>query len=459
MVRSTELIEKIQKALPKEDWLAIEAPIHELKNQQVRKARKTLISQINCIITETALKNNSPGFLLALPDIPGNEIDDLFSRIVRQYIATKREDWLEIIYTLSRKLGKKSKQSRVFAMVARDLIDAGVSEKNPALIESGMAILNRISFRKYRSDIMIDIIPLLIVWAITIHDKTLLCTSLRLIEEIGDISKRSVLHAELSKALATIAILEREKKAFFYSIRSAAGIHQKIRRQGCIAFIIERGAKSVFSGEMADIPRFMDNFGEVSPEAQLEIVSALTAQLLERTTDKEQILSILGAICKTRPSATSTIVIDLLKKAERSGEFWYLKSALELQQHIAEPGSYPLREMIHAAIAVATATGNMQILNDLIPVIGKNSTTAAASRTYLQFSQIMLSSGDFDSALGLFAKISHDTESLPQYAEILTQLVKAGFMHDRIPVVTGASPQISERDNRYGLLCTVLPSN
>jgi hypothetical protein len=189
---------------------------------------------------------------------------------------------------------------------------------------------------------------------------------------------------------------------------------------------------------MADIPRFIDNFAAISPEAQLEIISALTTQLLERTRDKEQIVSSLQTICETRPSATSTIIIDLLRKAERSGEFWYLSSALELQQHISDTGSYPLREMIHAAIAVATATGNMQVLNDLIPVIEKNSSTIGVSRTFLQFSQIMLSSGDFRSALELFAKISHETENLPQYSDILTHLLKAGFLNDTIPVVREA---------------------
>ena len=148
MARSTEIIEKIQHVLSKEEWLTIEAPILELKAQQVRKARKTLIGQINHIIIESSLKNDRPEILLALPDIQGNEIDDLFPRIVRQYIATKRDDWLTIIYSLSEKLGKKSTQSRVFAMVARDLIDAGVSGKDPALIENGMLILDRISFRK-----------------------------------------------------------------------------------------------------------------------------------------------------------------------------------------------------------------------------------------------------------------------------------------------------------------------
>ena len=435
MVRSTEIIEKIQHTLSKEDWLSVEAPILELQAQQVRKSRKILISQVNHIIIETALKNDSPGILLALPDIQGSEIDDLFSRIVRQYISSKRDDWFTLIYSLSEKLSKKSNQSRVFAMVARDLIDAGVSEKDPDFIGNGMEILGHISFRKYRSDIMIDIIPLLIVWAVTIHDKKLLCTSLHLIGEIGDISKRSVLHAELSKALATIAIQKKERTAFFYSIQSAAEIHQKIRRQTCIASIIERGAKSLFGKEMADIPRFIDNFGTISPEAQLEIISALTSQLLERIKDKEQIVTVLQAICGKRPSATGTIIIDLLRKAERSGELWYLSTALDLQQHISETGSYPLREMIHAAIAVATATGNMQVLNDLIPVIEKNSSVVGISRTYLQFSQIMLVSGDFGSALHLFGKISHDTESHPQYSDILTQILKAGFRDDSIPNV------------------------
>jgi hypothetical protein len=432
MVRSAEIIDKIQQALSKEEWLIIEAPILEIKAPQVRKARKTLIGQINHIIVETALKNDRPHILLALPDIHGNEIDDLFSQIVRQYITTKRDDWLAIIYSLSEKLGKKSNQSRVFASVARDLIDAGVSEKNPGLIDNGMEILGHISFRKYRSDIMIDIIPLLIVWAITIQNKKLLCTSLQLIREIGDISKRSILHAELSKALATIAIQKKDRTAFFFSIQNAAEIHQKIRRQTCIASIIERGAKSVFGKEMADIPRFIDNFGAISPEAQLEIISALTAQMLERTRDKELVVSILRTVCETRPSATSTIIIDLLRKAERSGEFWYLSSALELQQHISETGTYPLREMIHAAISVATATGNMQVLNDLIPVIEKNSSTVGVSRTYLQFSQIMLSCGDFGSALDLFSKISHETENLSQYSDILTHLLKAGFLNNSI---------------------------
>jgi hypothetical protein len=433
MVRSAEIIASVQNTLPKEEWMILEAPLLELRARQVKKTRKTLISQINHIIVETALKNDRPRMLCALPEIHGNEIDDLFSRIVRHYISTGRDEWLGIIYSLTEKLGKKSNQSRIFAMVARDLIAAGVSGKDPALIANGMTTLARISFRKYRSDIMIDIIPMLIVWAETIRDKKLLCESFSLIGEIGDISKRSVLHAELSKALAAIAIQEKDKEAYFYSIRSAAEIHQKIRRQTCIVSIIEQGAGSAFGKEMADISRYMENFAAIPPEAQLELISALATQLLEGPGDRERILSALRSLCQERPSAAGTVIIDLLKKAERSGEPWYLSSAQDLQNHFGGTGSYPLREMIHGAISVATATGSMQVLRDLIPVIEENSSRPGASRTFLQISQIMLSCGDFRSALDLFGKAGRETESTPQYADLLTGLLKAGFLHDCIP--------------------------
>src|SRR5208337_5166373 len=107
------------------------------------------------------LKITNPNFFWHSA-IQESDNDDLFSRIIKQYITTKDSAWLHKVFSLSEKIGKKSNQSRVFAMIARDLIDAGVSDANQDFIDQGMIILDRISFRKYRSDIMIDIIPLLI---------------------------------------------------------------------------------------------------------------------------------------------------------------------------------------------------------------------------------------------------------------------------------------------------------
>ena len=100
--------------------------------------------------------------------------------------------------------------------------------------------------------------------------------------------------------------------------------------------IIEKGAKSVFGKEMTDIPLFMDNFTDISHDAYLEIISSLTEQLLESVKDKETNYHYSADVCEDKPEVTATIVIDLLKKAERSGDPWFLSTAMNLHQHISD---------------------------------------------------------------------------------------------------------------------------
>lgn len=435
MVRSNEFAEMIQHTLPPEEWNIIRPAITEINRQKGRRARKNILLEMNKVVIDTAMKNNNPALLLALQDIQGGEVEALFSRIIRQYIHTKDDAWLKSFLALSEKLEKKSNQSRVFAMIARDLIDAGVTDADPDLIATGMIMLNRISFRKYRSEIMIDIIPLLIVWAITIRDRKILHTSLTLIEEIGDISKRSILHAELAKALATIAVLDKDQVLFITSIQSATQIHQKIRRQQCLAYIIEKGAKAHFSKEMADIPHFMKSFESITQDAYLEVISTLAGQMLDRIKDKTQVFTVLDELCAKNPSVTGTIVIDILEKAERTGDPWFLKTAMELQGRRSDAENYPVREIVRAGVSIAKKTGNMHILTELIPVINKQCNSGTLSRVYLQFSQIMLDAGDFHAALAIFREIHQESESLPLYADCLIQLLRGGILHDQIILI------------------------
>jgi len=435
MVNSTEIIRKVRQALSAEDWIIVENSIAEIHQEKGKRAQKTLIKEINKLITTTAFKKHKPELLLALPDLPANDIDDLFSQIIQQFISTKDEKWLKTVHVLSDRLSKKSHQSRVIAMMAQALISAGVHESNAGFIDQGIILLERISFQKYRSDIMIDIIPLLIQWAITTRDEELLYRSQHIIEEISDISKRAVLHAELAKALATVAILEKNRSLFLDSINSAAKIHQKIRRQVCISSIIEKGVKSVFGKETLDISLFIQNFDALSQEIRLEIVNALTEQLLDREKDKTHIITTLQTLCKRIPFVTHTLVIDLLKKAEVSGELWYLSAAVKIHKAFLDTEAYPLRELVRAGISVAKHSNNMQVLSDLIPIIDKHNNPVVISRIYLQFSQIMLSSGDFTSAVEIFKKISHETENLPQYEDNLTYLLKTGILRHSIPLV------------------------
>jgi hypothetical protein len=432
MASTQDIVRKVQRALPPDDWKIIECGLSKILQSQGRRAQKVLVMEINSLISDTAFKNNKPELLIALPDLPGFNIDDLFFRIVQQFITTKDEKWLKSVVTLSDKLGKKSYQSRVFAMMAQTLIEAGVAETNADFIDIGMNMLEQISFRKYRSDVMIDIIPLLIEWAITSRNEKLLRRSHHITEEISDISKRAVLHAELANAMATIAILEKNRPLFLESIHDATKIHQKIRRQLCILSVIEKGVKSVFGKEILDVPHFIQNFNDLAEESQLEIVSALTEQILERLKDKQEIISILQILCEKMPFVTSTLVIDLLKKAEISGDLWFLSAAITIHQLFLDHEVYPIRELVRAGVSVAKRSNNMPVLSDLIPIIDKNSDPVFLSRIYLQFSQIMLSSGDFTSALNIFRKISHETETLPQYVDNLTDLLKTGILRDSV---------------------------
>ncbi len=432
MINRPEIITKIQQALITEDLKILESSIAEIHQEKGKKTQKTLIHEINGLITSAAFKKNKPELLYTLTDLPVNDIDNLFSQIIQQFIITKDDRWLKSVHVLSDKLSKKSCQSRIIAMMAQALISAGVTEANAEFIDAGILLLERISFQKYRSDIMIDIIPLLIEQAIATHDEKLLTRSQNIIEEISDISKRAVLHAELAKALATVAILEKNRAFFLDSINNATRIHQKIRRQVCISSIIEKGMKSVFAKEMLDIPSFIQNFNIVSQEKQLEIVDALTEQILEREKDKTHIITILHDLCEKFPFVTSTLVIDLLKKSEQSGDLWYLSSAIELHQAFLNNESYPVRDLVRAGISIAKHSHNMGVLAVLIPIIEKNTSHAIRSRIYLQFSQIMLSSGDFSSALEIFKKINHETENSPQYEDNLTYLLKTGILKDSI---------------------------
>jgi tetratricopeptide (TPR) repeat protein len=88
----------------------------------------------------------------------------------------------------------------------------------------------------------------------------------------------------------------------------------------------------------------------------------------------------------------------------------------------------------------------MQVLSSLVPFIDKQCNTAVSSRIYLKFSQIMLSAGDFSSALEIFGKISQQPESNSQYTESLLCLIKEAVNKDNIALIRDIILQRLDRD-------------
>jgi len=435
MVLSSESTETIRKALLNEPSVSPDVFRSDTGEPKNKRARKAHLSEIHNIIIDTALNNNKPDLLEYLSEIDDIQVNTLFSRIVRKYVETNDKIWLNSFFFLSQKIKKKSTHSKIFAMLAQDLISSGVERSDDSLVEQGMKILDRISFRKYRSESMIDIIPLLIARAIDKKEVLLLHRSCELINEISDISKRAVLHAEIAMAMSTVAVIKKDSPLFYQSIRCSIIIHQKIRRQDCILSIIEKGARSGFAQELFDIPVFLQNFADADVESQREIISALTKQMLERVKDRNQITAILEKTCASIPFACDTVILALLKKAEKSGDKWYLAYATELQKFLPKEDKYPLREIIRAGMAIARNTKNMTVLSDLIPLIERTCNDSDTSRTYLQFSQIMLACDDYSRSIDMLEKVRDKTENLTQFIECLFLLLKYGIFNDAIPRV------------------------
>src|SRR5208337_1077730 len=324
MILSSLINKRIQEALATDNWEVLNTIVAEVSHFKGKHERALMQRTLNSVIVGCAIRKNKPELLLAIHNIPQEGAEDFCSLILKQYITTREKKWFDGLLNLPEKLGKKSFQSKIISFIARKLISTGISESNPTYIEQGLAVLDKIPIRKYRSDSITECIPRLIRWTVIGNNNTILYHAQDRIGEINDISKRAVLHAEIAQALATIARHKEDMGFFLESIRLAATIHQKLRRKECLTNIIKTGVKSTFGKNVLEIHIFILNFESLPDEIQGDLISVLTEQFLDHTKNKDQINVNLKFLCRKLPFTSNLIIQNLLKKAERSGDFWYL---------------------------------------------------------------------------------------------------------------------------------------
>jgi hypothetical protein len=431
MILSASVIGKIEQALASDDWKVLDSIVADVSGFKGKHARALMQSTLNSIVVDYAFRKNKPELLSAIHNIPQEDAEDLCSSILKHYITTREKKWFAGLLDLPEKVGKKSSQSKIIAFIAQTLISKGISESDPIYIEQGLAVLKKITFRKYRSDSIVECIPKLTKWTVIYGNITILYYARDLIGEINDISKRAVLHAEIAQALATIARQKRDMYLFLESIRLAATIHQKLRRRECLTCIINIGVKSTYGKNLLEIRTFILNFESLQDEIQEDLINALTEQLLDRTKNKDLINDNLNFLCRKLPFTSYVIVQNLLKKAERSGDLWYLLNAIDFLRYLPQKENYPVREIVRAGIAIARHSHSTRVLVYLIPFIEKACDSKDSTGIYLQFSQIMLLLGDFDNVTKLFGKITQPAEILPQYTNCLAKLIEEGIFHDQ----------------------------
>ncbi|TAJ44175.1 hypothetical protein [Methanofollis fontis] len=413
----------------------IEVLLSDISQIPRRKEKKELLETIHATILETAFRENHPE-LARLPVIlPKNEIYDYIHRATHHFIDTKEPAWLNAVYDLAESLDRKSSQSQILSEVTKNLIESGVDHADADLIEAGMKTFHQISFRKYRSAILMDIVPLHIVWSITIRDTTLLKEALGLIEGIGDISKRSLLQSEVTKAIGRIGIAKREFNLIIDALRDAAGIKQKIRRTNSIDSIIGQVWKSPLGSSISDIPAVLARMEGLEEEQISEITAALIGEKIRRAHDKGAVISHLEEVLKEYPFTLQATITELLKAAEHFGDPYYLESALRFNTQLSPSDEVQIREIIRAGISVVERTGEAKFLLDIVPIVEEAVTGPRAYAIYLQLVHTMLQRGAFTHAVDIYTRITSFTELIQtgtQFWDTSVMLVSAGVLRDRV---------------------------
>ncbi|NLX50064.1 MAG: hypothetical protein GXY82_09410 [Methanospirillum sp.] len=403
---------------------------------QKRKERANRIREGNSVLVEAALVQEEPAYLEHLQELEKEEVDLLIERLTGHYLAKEDERWIDAILGITGQLDRKSHQSRLLSQVSRTLVESGVRERKQVLIDRGVELFSRVGFRKYRSALFIEVLPSLIAWGVTTRRIEYLRHALDLVPEVNDVSERANLHCDIVTAMVSIGIAGREIEVVFEALRSASVILQKLRRIHCTSSIVQMVWRSGLSREIADIRTVMGALADVPEPQRVEIYGCLVQELLEQVRDRSQLYSILLSLERDSPELRSHLVIRLLNKAETSGDYWFIKKALEFNGRITDTAQVPVREIVHSGILIAEKTRNAEILMAVLPLVDRLYDPEALTRTYLQFTNTLLRTGQFYDAIETQARVDvRDKHHRHQIEETSVRLLKEAILRDEIDLV------------------------
>lgn len=431
-----QMKQKINSAISSGDLREVEKVVLDISETQTRKEKKSLYEQMNAALVKTAFEENQPELLSQLVEPTKEEVFDLVRRVAGLYRENKKDAWFSAIFTLVDKLDRKSHQSDILAEISRDLVQAGVDTGDVHYIKKGEETFDQISIRKYRSAILTEIIPLFIQYGQKYQNVDIMQYALQILSEIGDISKQAQLHADLARAIAGSGIEAGDINLVINGLLSATEINQKIRRTNSIADIVDASWKSSLKKEISDIEQIIDALSGIPEERLTEVLAVLTEQLLDRQRDKKQVYAKLLRLDDEKPWAGQTLVLELLKKAERSGERWYLEKAFEFNARSTVETQLPIEEIVLSGIAVVEKSGNPTILLDITPLIDESCDAAKAAQLYRQITDALSRMGDFYHAIEVMKMASASAQRInAQFFDTSVRLTKEGIRRDEIGLV------------------------
>lgn len=428
--------QKITSAVSSGDPREVEKIVSDIAETRARKEKKYLYEQMNVALVKAAFEEDRPELLDQLVEPTKEDVSIFARRAAELYRENRNEAWFSAIFTLVDKLDRKSHQSEVLAEVSHDLVQAAVDTGDIHYIKMGEVTLDEISIRKYRSAILSEIVPLYIQYGQRYKNVDIMQYALQALSEISDISKQSQLHTDVARAIATFGISSDDMHLVISGIRSATEIDQKIRRTNAIADIVDATWKSSFKKEIADIEHIIDSLSKVPEERLTEVLAILTEQLLDRQRDKKQVYTRLLRLDDEKPWAGPTLILGLLKKAERSGERWYLEKAFEFNARSTAEVHLPIEEIVLSGIAVVEKSGNPTILLDIVPLIERSCDVEKAVHLYRQITDALSRMGDFYHAIEVMEKANTTTQRInAQFFDTSVRLIKEGILRDEVELV------------------------
>ena len=431
-----QMKQKITSAISSGDPRELEKVVLDISETQTRKEKKSLYEQMNAALVTAAFEGGQPELLSQLVEPTKEEIFDLVRRAAGLYSQNKDDIWFGAIFSLVNKLDRKSHQSDILAEISRSLVQTGVDTGDIHYIEKGGEAFDKISIRKYRSAILSEIIPLLIQYGQKYQNIDIMRHALLMLSEIGDISRQSQLHADVARAIAGSGIESGNIALVISGLSSATEINQKIRRTNSIADIVDATWKSSQKKEIADIEQIIDALPDVPEERLTEVLAILTEQLLDRQRDKKQVYARLIRIDDERLWAGQTLILELLKKAERSGERWYLEKAFEFNTRSTVEAKLPIEEIVLSGIAVVEKSGNSTILLDIMPLIDESCDAVKAAQLYRQITDALSRMGDFYHAIEVMKKASTSAQRInAQFFDTSVRLIKEGIRRGEVDLV------------------------
>ncbi|MEN6610304.1 MAG: hypothetical protein ABFC24_05635 [Methanoregulaceae archaeon] len=425
-----------------------------IQEHTVKKERKVSVEIFNQILLNFSLSNNDPrpiGYLLPQST---EDLQKTLAKITERFVSSHDVQWYETILLVSSQFVRKNHQSTFFAGFIHELINKGIENNDPSLITIAINLLMKVSFRKYRAELIAEILPQLINWCVTRKDMHSLKEYSRFLNEISDASKESQLHSDIAKAVFSIGIYLDDFPTIIEAIRFASQIPQKVKRYSCNQYLFENLAHSAHANYLENILQSMELFSDLPESTRQEIIHATTTYYISQEKDCQKVNSLIHTLEEKYPTIVPCIVISLLENAEKSGERWYYDRALTLTGSWRSDNPAIIKQYVRTGIKIAEMHNDPDSIERLLPLVSQSK---YQSRIYLLFSKTLLKMNEFNKTIAVFSSISSQTNFSPQMIECAREITKYAILHEKSDSILGshilpAEPLVRDSIIRHALI-------